>query len=245
MFGEQCLWWQEPTRAAPIVKPNAVYPAVPTLVLAGDIDDGLPPAAASAVGALFPSRTLVTVANSRHETTGWTLCGRELANQMIETLSPGDTRCASTAEYIWPAVGRFPVLAKRARAAAPDKSGTNQIGDAERRVVSVAVATAVDALQRSLIGSGTGVGLRGGTFQTSDYVNYTLVNCMFSRDVAVSGTIIWGFDFSISTDLTISGTGTAGGTLHITGLWGQFPAGVFSITGELGGKNVAVLVPEA
>jgi hypothetical protein len=30
------------------------------------------------------------------------------------------------------------------------------------------VATAVDALQRSIIGSGNGVGLRGGTFHT-DY----------------------------------------------------------------------------
>ena len=133
---------------------------------------------------------------------------------------------------------------KAARAAAPDTSGMNQIGEVERRVVSVAVAATVDALQRSLLGSGSGVGLRGGTFQTSDYLNYTLSNCAFSQDVAVSGTLFWGFDDSVSADLTVRGTGTAGGTLHISGFWGPLPLSLFSITGKLGGKRVAVLVPQ-
>jgi pimeloyl-ACP methyl ester carboxylesterase len=241
----QCFWWQKPTPSSPIAKPNAVYPPVPTLVLAGDIDDQLPAEANKAVAALFPNSTFVLVANSRHETTGWTQCGANLANQMIETLSPGDTSCANTPEYIWPAVGRFPVLAKYARAATPDASGTNRIGETERKVVSVAVAAAVDALQRSLIGSGTGVGLRGGTFQTSDFVNYTLSNCTFSQDVATSGTIIWSSDFSVTADLTVSGSGTSGGTLHIVGFWqGSGPVGYFQVSGLLDGKNVAVLVPE-
>jgi len=245
--GMQCFWWQKPTPSSPIVKPNALYPAVPTLVLAGDIDDQVPAAANQAVADLFPNRTFVLVANSRHETTGWTQCGTTLANQMIETLSPGDTSCANSPEYIWPAVGRFPLFAKDARAAAIDPHGANQIGTGERRVASVAVAAAVDALERSLVGSGTGVGLRGGTFQTGDFVNYTLMNCAFSRDVAVSGTVLWNYDNSVSADLTVSGAGTAGGTLHITGFWGGLglvPEGYFSVTGSLGGKNVAVLVPE-
>ena len=165
---------------------------------------------------------------------------------MIETLSPGDTSCASTLQsLIWPAVGRFPVLAKYARAATPDASGTNRSGDAERRVVSVAVAAVADALQRSIIGPGTGVGLRGGTFETSDYLNYTLSNCAFSQDVAVSGTLFWGFDDSVAADLTVAGPGTAGGTLHVTGFWlVPAPTGYFEVTGTLGGKHVAVLVPE-
>jgi len=142
-------------------------------------------------------------------------------------------------------VGRFPLFARDARAATIDPTGTNQIGLSERKVVSVAVAAAVDALQRSLIGSGTGVGLRGGTFQTSDYVNYALSNCAFTQDVAVSGTIIWPFDFSVTADLTVSGTGTVGGTLHIAGFWqGPGPVGMFRVSGLLGGKKVAVLVPE-
>jgi pimeloyl-ACP methyl ester carboxylesterase len=194
--GMQCFWWQKPTPSAPIAKPNAVYPPVPTLVLAGDIDDQVPVAANKAVADLFPNRTFVVVANSRHETTGWTQCGMDLANRMIETLSPGDTSCASTPQYlIWPAVGRFPLLAKDARAATPDASGANRIGEAERKVVSVSVATLTDALQRSLLlGPGTGVGLRGGTFETGDLLNYTISNCAFSQDVTVTGTMFWGYD---------------------------------------------------
>jgi pimeloyl-ACP methyl ester carboxylesterase len=244
--GMQCFWWRRPTPSSPIVKPYALYPAVPTLVLAGDIDDQVPAAANQAVADLFPNSTFVLVANSRHGTTG-TQCGTDLANRMIETLAPGDTSCASTLQcLIWPAVGRFPVLAKHARAATPDASGMNRIGEAERKVVSVAVAAVTDALQRSIIGPGTGVGLRGGTFETSDYLNYTLSNCAYSQDVTVSGTLLWGSDDSVSADLTVGGAGTAGGTLHVTGFW-LVPAPVeyFQVSGTLGGKRVAVLVPEA
>jgi pimeloyl-ACP methyl ester carboxylesterase len=242
--GMQCFWWQKPTHSSPMVKPDALYPAVPTLVLAGDIDDQVPAAANQAVAALFPNSTFVLVANSRHGTTG-TQCGTDLANRMIETLSPGDTSCANTPEFIWPAVGRFPLFAKDARAATVNPTGVNQVGLSERKVASVAVADLVDALHRSFLGSGTGVGLRGGTFQTSDLTNYTIVNSMFSSDVVVNGTVIWGADNSVVGDLVISGSGTSGGSLHVTGFWlVGGPLGNFQISGRLGGKNVALLVPE-
>jgi pimeloyl-ACP methyl ester carboxylesterase len=248
-LGKQCLWWEKPTPSAPIAPRNPVYPSVPTLVLVGDIDDVVPTAASRAVAALFPDSTFVIVANSRHETTGWTQCGMNLANQLIETLSPGDSSCANTPEYIWPAVGRFPILARSARPASADSSGTNQIGEAERKVVSVAVAAATDALQRFNIGSGAGVGLRGGTFSSSGnfpIFNIMLTNCAFSEDVIVNGTITWSApDGSMTSDLTVSGPGTSGGTLHVTGFWEGFgPVGYFQVNGTLGGKNVAVLVPE-
>jgi pimeloyl-ACP methyl ester carboxylesterase len=251
--GMQCFWWQKPTPSSPIAKPHALYPSVPTLVLAGDIDDQLPAAANKSVADLFPNSTFVAVTNSRHETTGWTQCGRSLANQMIETLTPGDTSCATTPEYYWPALGRFPIRATYARPATPDKSGTNRIGESERKVVGVSVATAVDALQRTLInGFGTGVGLRSGTFSTdfsSDGSSaiVTLNNCAFSEDVIVNGTVSWAafFDFSLTATLTVSGPGTAGGTLQVSGVWNGFgPIGYFQVTGSLGGKTVAVLVPE-
>ena len=164
--------------------------------------------------------------------------------------------CSVAAARRWPirsgpAVGRFPLLVADARPAEVDSSGTNQIGPAERKTVSVAVATAFDALQRSLIGSGSGVGLRGGTFQTvfegaTFFSTTTLTNCSFSTDLIVNGTLNWGYDNSIVADLTVSGPGTAGGSLHITGFW-ENPGSVgnFSVTGSLGGKQVAVIVPEA
>ena len=111
-------------------------------------------------------------------------------------------------------------------------------------------ATAVDAMQRSIIGFGNGVGLRAGTFST-DYDGgsvwtTTLTNCAFATDVIVNGTVIWDLFGSFTAELTVSGSGTAGGTLNVTGTWqAPGPVGSFSVTGTLGGKTVAVLVPEA
>jgi len=114
----------------------------------------------------------------------------------------------------------------------------------------VAVATATDALQRSIIGSGSGVGLRAGTFST-DYGDgsvwtTTLTNCAFSEDVTVSGTETWDVFGTLVADLIVSGSGTARGSLHVEGTWqAPGPVGNFKVSGTLGGKRVAVLVPEA
>ena len=57
--------------------------------------------------------------------------------------------------------------------------------------------------------------------------------------------ISWGA--ALEADLTVSGPGTAGGTLNVVGTW-QAPnhrVGDFMVTGTLGGQQVAVLVPQA
>ena len=255
--GRECTWWERPTAPSPIVPPGAEFPNAPTLVLDGDIDNRVPYEETNQVAAQFPNSTKIIVAEAGHETIGWTNCARNIANRFIENLQPGDTTCAQTPETVWPAVGRFPFLVSDARPADPDKSGTNEIGTAERKTVSVAVATAIDAFQRGLIGSaastgsGSGAGLRGGTFQAVlygpvQYETVTLTNCRFSTDLQVNGTVSWGNDYSVAGDLTVSGPGTAGGSLHITGFWeNPGPVTEFSVTGKLGGKQVAVLVPEA
>jgi len=249
--GRQCFWWERPTAPSPIVRPNGMFPNVPTLVLDGDIDNRVPYEETNQVAALFPNSTTVIVAEAGHETTGWTQCARNMAVQFIETLHPGDTSCANTPEIVWPAVGRFPLVVANARPAAVDSNGANEIGVAERKTVSVSVATAIDALQRSLVNSGDGVGLRGGTFHTDYFgattiTTTTLTNCMYATDVVVNGTILWGYDNSIVADLTVSGSGTAGGTLHVTGFFeNPGPVGNLNVTGTLGGRQVAVLVPEA
>jgi pimeloyl-ACP methyl ester carboxylesterase len=250
-LGLQCVSWEKPTPSAPIATRGALYPAVPTLVLQGNIDDTIPVEAGSAVASLFPIRQFVVINGSLHETTGYTQCGTDLANRFIETLSAGDTSCATAPEIFYPAVGRFPLNAKDARPAEVDRSGMNRIGLAERKVVSVAVATALDALKRTDFGfTGTGVGLRGGTFETSFLDGglwiSTLTNCAFSQDVIVNGTVNWAGDNSIDADLVVSGPGTAGGHIHVTGAWIVYgPLGKFQVSGVLGGKTVAVLVPES
>jgi len=247
-FGRDCLYWEKPTPSSPVAPPHATYPLAPTLVLSGDMDNRVPFEEVSKVAALFPNSTLIPVVEAGHTTVLWTQCAAQLASDFIETLQVGNTNCASTPETVWPAVGRFPLLAKNARAAAVDPAGHNQIGQAERKVVTVAVATATDAMQRSIIGFGDGVGLRGGTFHT-DYSGpwtTTLTNCAFAKDVTVNGTVTWDFYGSVVADLTVGGSGTAGGTLHVEGTWqAPGPVGNFKVSGTLGGKQVAVLVPEA
>jgi pimeloyl-ACP methyl ester carboxylesterase len=247
---KQCLWWEKPTPSSPVAPPHPTYPNVPTLVLDGDMDTIVPMEEVRRIAALFPGSTFVPVAEAGHETITWTQCSAILQSQFFETLQVGDSSCARTPETVWPALGRFPQVAADAHAAQIDPNGNNQIGEAERKVVTVAVATAIDALKRATIGSGNGVGLRAGTFQTSfdDEGNQStaLTNCSFASDVTVNGTLVWGTDQSLVADFTVSGAGTAGGTLHIKGTW-QAPGPVekFKVSGTLGGQQVAALVPEA
>jgi len=254
-LGRDCLYWEKPTPSSPMTPPQATYPSTPTLLLTGDLDNVIPTPLVREVAALFPNSTVVPMAGAGHLSIFWSQCARNLASGFIETLQVGDTTCARTPETIWAAVGRFPLVAANARPAEVDPSGQNQIGLAERKVVTVAVAAATDALQRSIVGIsnggvGTGVGLRAGTFQTtfdaSGNQTTTLTNCAFATDVTVSGPVTWGTDQSFVADLAVSGAGTAGGTLHVEGTWqAPGPVGNFKVSGTLGGKQVAALVPEA
>ena len=62
----------------------------------------------------------------------------------------------------------------------------------------------------------------------------------------MNGTVTWVPLGSFVADLTVNGSGTAGGTLHIEGMWqAPGPVGNFKVSGTLGGKHVAALVPEA
>ena len=147
------------------------------------------------MAALFPNSTFVPVTHAGQETVFQTQCVKNLASHFIETLQVGDIGCTRTPESIFSAVGRFPLLAKDARPADVDPNGTNQIGIAERKVATVAVATATDAETRSLLiyfsgGAGNGACLRAGTFQTTfngGLWTTTLTNCEFARDVIVKG----------------------------------------------------------
>ena len=254
---KQCLWWQKPRPSSPVTASHPMYPNVPTLVMDGDMDSGVPMEEVRQVAALFPQSTFVTVAEAGHVTAAWTQCAATLQSQFFETLQVGDTRCTETPETVLPALGRFPLIAAHARPAEVDSSGANEIGVHERKVVMVAVATAIDVVKRSTLGgigvvaaTSNGVGLRSGTFESTvdAKLNETtsLKNCSFATDVIVNGTVMWGSDMSLTADLTVSGSGTSGGTLHIVGTFeAPGPVGSFKISGRLGGRKVAVLVPEA
>jgi pimeloyl-ACP methyl ester carboxylesterase len=249
-FGRGCLYWQNPKPPAPVASKHATYPFAPTLVFGGDMDGIIPLEQTDQVAAFFPNSTVVQVAAAVHGMVFSSDCVAQLATQFIETLRVGDLSCTRTPQIVGHMVARFPLLAKYARPARDNPAGANQIAVAERKVVTVAVATATDALQRVFVGgSGIGVGLRAGTFQTEAFdssFTTTLTGCAFAADVVVSGTITIQSDYSIVADLVVAGPGTAGGAIHVVGFWQALePAGNFSVTGKLGGKRVAVLVPEA
>lgn len=251
-LGRQCLHWQKPEPSSdPVTPQHPVYPHVPTLVLDGDLDNTVPHAETKIVASLFPRSTSVLVAEAGHETVGFSPCAQGLVAEFIENRQLADTSCAETPFEIFPAVGRFPLYSRDARTAAIDHTGGNQAGPTELKVVTTAVQTMTDALQRVLIGPGNGVGLRGGTFATDfgDTIwTTTLTNCSFAKDVIVSGTVSWAFvtDSSVTADLIVSGTGTSGGTLHVEGVWQGFgPPVNFKISGTLGRDKVAALVPGA
>ena len=248
--GRDCVFWEEPSPPAPVIPPGATYPKVPTLAFNSDIDPVLPTELAIPTAALFPESTLLIVKSGMHEPVESNQCAASIASHFIETLEVGDTSCTRTTEVVWPALGRFPLFARDARAAEIDPSGKNEIDVPERKVVTVAVETALDALKRTTIGTGNGVGLRAGTFQSvvDAYGNQTttLQGCEFANDVTVNGTITWASDHTVVADLKVSGTGTAGGELYIEGRFeAPGPVGFFKISGNLGGRTVAVLVPEA
>jgi pimeloyl-ACP methyl ester carboxylesterase len=246
----ECVYWEEPTPPAPVVPAGGSYPAVPTLVFSSDIDTVIPDELAKKMAVLFPNSTFLIVPEATHEPAANNQCALSIANNLIETLQVGDTTCLKTPETVWPALGRFPLVAADARPAEIEPHGHNGIGIPERKVVTVAVATAIDALKRSTIGSGNGVGLRAGKFKTKYGANggqtTTLKHCAFATDVTVNGAFTWGSDLSFVADLTVSGKGTAGGTLHVEGTWeAHGSVGKFKISGTLGGRQAAVLVPEA
>lgn len=252
------LWWEIPMPPAPLVPRGASYPLVPTLVLSGDMDRRVPLEVTGRVATLYPQASFFEVPEAGHVAVMWSKCAANLASGFLRTLAVGDVTCLAAPETVWPAVGRFPLFARDAVAA--DEDSGNAVGLDERRVATVAVAAATDAMQRVLIGSGDGVGLRGGTFHAEfgdmNPLTVTLDQCAFSSDVTVSGTVTWspgapavlgaGGDFSFKADLTVGGDGTEGGTIHVEGTWmAPGPVGRFRVTGTLGGEALALLVPQA
>ena len=245
-FEGQCLNWQKPTPSDPVLPDSPVFPHVPVLVLHGDMDAQISTEQARAIAEQFPQGKFVQVASAGHVTSGFGLCGTNISNNFIENLQTGDTTCARTPETVWPAVGRFPLLAGGALPAEP--AWGNHGNNHDMKVVSIVVATMKDALQRTTLGSTAGVGLRGGTFQdtvgaTSQVI--TLDGCLFTEDVSVSGTITYGFDTSVSASLTVTLSGGTTATLNVTGAFLKpGPVGNFSVTGSIGGRQIAALVPE-
>ena len=131
-----CLRWPGPQRPEPPVDPQAPYPAVPTLVVNGDLDNITTTDQALVVASRFPSSTYVETRNTIHvsalgDRDG---CAAPIVRRFIRTLSAGDTSCAGRIAEVR-TVDRFPRRSAGATPADPRPGDRSTVAD--RRVAAV------------------------------------------------------------------------------------------------------------
>jgi pimeloyl-ACP methyl ester carboxylesterase len=257
---DACTTWPAPTRLEPPFPPGQPFPAgVPALLLGGGLDY-LDVDAEKTLLPLFPASTpFVTVANGGHVTTLWSRCAAGIAVRFLNTLQPGDTRCArdtqgatgnpfggAGGELQVQGVGSFPRRAAGARPAKRDKTRRDDSDALSRRVAAVAWAAAEDGVyQLPRVAGTTGRGLRGGTYTVrrgTSKVTLTYRRVRFADDVVVSGTATFVPATSrVTGRLAVSGA--MKGALDVSAtLWDPDKPSA-TLRGGLGGHRVALLAP--
>jgi hypothetical protein len=231
-----CLRWPGPRRPEPPVPPEAPYPAVPALVLNGDLDNITTTDQARVVAARFPRSTYVETSNTilvsaLADRAG---CAAPIVRRFVRTLAAGDTRCAARIAEVR-VVDRFPRRAAGAVPASPRPGDRSTIAD--RRVAAVAAATVADAVQRwTLNYGGSGRGLRGGrwSWRGDRLTRFRFAGARFARDVRVDGRATWRLGTgAVRADLTVRGRG------RIRARWSmRRPLATATLAGRLGGRRL-------
>ena len=234
-----CLDWPAPA-VAPYppgqpVPPHAQFTDAPVLVLSGDLDSLTPALQGKHSAGLFSHGRQVIVQNSFHVTAvgDEDNCASILVQRFVRELDPGDTSCAQHIAEVH-LVPRFAAQAADLDPASPlpGNAGT----DHDLRVAAAAVYTIGDT-------SGSGVGLRGGTFQytsPSNLTYFTLNQLQWVEDVVVSGKMTWDYNYpgSVTADVTLAGPGEESGQLFVT--WdSRIPDARTTLTGNIGGRKIA------
>ncbi len=237
-----CLDWPRP-RIGPRPFPGGgARPAMPVLVLNGELDQSTPVADARHVATAFPNATLVEVPNTAHVTALYDFqhCASHVVRRFLRTLATGSTACVTAMPPI--ALAQFP----RTLAQAPQAAG-GRSGPQARRAGWVAAQTVGDALARwyNLMYTARGHGLRGGAYTiTGGYLSHSPLRIRFDRtrlvsDLAVSGRAVWDRrTWRVSARLRLSGA--ASGVLHVS-----FPtdtaAALATISGRIGPRGVRLV----
>ena len=231
-----CLNWPAPARPDPPVPAGTSYPAVPTLVLDGDLDNITTVPQAREVASRFPRSTFVETANTIHISALGDRddCAQPMVRRFVRTLSAGDTSCARRIAEVR-TVDTFPRRAASAEPARPRAGDRSRVG--ARRVAAVAAATVADAIQRWQLNSGgADRGLRGGrwSYTGERIVRFRFRRARFARDVPVSGTATWRLsDGAVRARLRLPGRG------RLRARWStQRPLAVAALDGRLGGRKL-------
>ncbi len=235
-----CLRWPAAAFPDPPVPPSAPYPNVPTLILNGDLDNITPLADARVVASRFPRSTLVVMQNSGHVTAleDQNNCAAPIYEHFVRALSAGDTSCAERTPEVR-VVPSFPLGLSGVAPALPSAGDGSTVRD--RRVAAASAAAVADALQRWWANlSGSGVGLRGGTWSYTggDLTVFTLRNVAFVPGVRVTGTVRWRYSTGRVRAAVVART--AGGVAErLRMAWSlQVRAATAHLTGTAGGRTL-------
>ena len=249
-----CLDWPVPQPAYPQGDPlpaHPVFPAVPTLVLSGDLDSVTSPEDASQAAAQFPNVVHLFIPNLTHVTAYYysdagylpdggdtTHCVADIVRRFISQMSAGDTSCISNVRPL----RTPPRFAKVVAELKPvDALNGNQANSNELKSAAGALETVGDVFARFLIVYGSGGGLRGGTFtyvQKPYGYEFSLDHVRWTEDLKVTGKIRWH---------TASGNVTAAVSLRQSGkelgnlafAWNDVQANALAaVTGKINGKRV-------
>ena len=218
--------------AGPPMPPAGHYSDVPVLVLSGELDSITTAAEGDLVAGQFPNARHVVVRNSFHVTAVGDTddCAQRIVRSFVTSpAAPIPSTLRACAKAVTPvrALGRFPT-------ALPAKASASAVG----RLAALTVADLPDRWWNNY--SGSGVGLRGGTWRYSGdrVVTFRMDGLRLVRGLAVSGRATWDRDAGT---MAVS-LGLARG--HLTGRWDtRTPGATAVLTGTLDGHHVRLTFP--
>jgi hypothetical protein len=223
--------------------PSVHFPAVPTLVLSGDLDSITSVIDASNTAEQFPDAVHVVVPNLGHVVTDSDEIGCTLgiAHRFVTNLSPGDTSCVNLVRP----VRTVPLFARLASELAPlEALKGNQANESQRRIAASGLEAVGDVIARWYVTyNAFDRGLRGGKFtytrSLTGYV-FTLTELKWTEDVSVSGTVSWDQDQDsniITAQVTLKRASAPIGTLKIRWNDADIDA-TASVIGEIEGATL-------
>jgi pimeloyl-ACP methyl ester carboxylesterase len=239
--------------AGPPAPPSGHYPAVPTLVLSGELDSITTPAEGSMVAAQFPGARHVYIANSFHVTAEDDTDGcavqvlRAFVADPATGLTPGVLACTAAV----PPVRAVSAYVPSFHGIAPARAGPgSHVAGLGLQATAAAALSVADVLDRWFSNeSGAGVGLYGGAYRYTGnaVITFRLTGFQLERDLAVSGTVTWGrYTHQLTAHLTVQQLGPAGtpvagsavdGTIDAS--WDtRAAAATATLTGLLGGQRL-------
>ncbi len=195
-FIDQCVLWPtvELARYTSLhEQEQRPYPSIPVLVLSGELDNMTTVSDGREVAEQFPHGHQVILKNSFHVNAlarARSPCGAQITRAFIKRAAIGDTACRESI----PAVPLVQEFHQHARQVPPVRLvHPSPITVADRQAIAIALESIEDVLIRQANNSsGTGVGLRGGTFYIASQHPQTVLTLQavaWTDDAKLTGTV--------------------------------------------------------